>query len=123
MCRDKADVNVSKGHYSEQNWLRFIGDFVPNVHVLRHSGYNLAHWNFSQRGLRRIDGVWFTNDGPLVLAHFSSLSSDTSWVSVNQNRERIDKDHPMYSLITEYKALLPGQFWHEWKGGWQETKF
>lgn len=125
MCENKAEVDVSKGHYSEQNWLRFINEFLgPDCFVNFHSGYNLAHWNFYQRGLYKNENHgWYTKDGPLVVAHFSSLCVDTSWVSCNQNRVKLKPEDPMFQLVSEYKAMLPGQHWHDWKGGKQETKF
>lgn len=119
MCRTKADVNYHTAHYSEQNWLRFAGDFIPGNHILRHSGYNLANWNFYQRGLHQKNGKWMTKDGPLHLAHFSSLCTDTKWVSANQNRHRVPHTtDPMYILVDDYKKMFPGYQWHTWNGGW-----
>lgn len=119
MCRTKADVNYNTAHYSEQNWLRFIGDFTSWNLVFRHSGYNLANWNFYQRELRQENGKWLTKDGPLHLAHFSSLCSDTGWVSANQNRCRLTSTtDPMYVLVQDYKNMFPNYRWHEWNGGW-----
>ncbi len=118
MCQEKASVDYSKAHYSEQNWLRFAGDFVDNIFILRHGGYNLAHWNFAERGLKRLNnGRWGVSDGNLFLGHFSSICADTRMVSTNQNRQTAPSGSPMYELITEYKAHFPNKSWPAWNGG------
>lgn len=81
------ELNGAIGHFAEQGWLRFIGDYLDGVHVLRHAGYNTAYWNVYQRDLRRAGNTWTTKDGPLVLFHYSGFDpGNPKGMSRHQNR-------------------------------------
>lgn len=67
------ELNGPAGHFAEQGWLRFIADYLPNTHILRHTSYNVAYWNIFQRNFRKEGNTWYTTDGPLSLFHYSGL--------------------------------------------------
>ncbi len=83
----KPRLIPQEGHFAEQGWLRFIGDYMSGVKILRHPGYNVAYWNVHQRDLKRIDGKWKVGDATLFLYHFSGLDfAHPEKLSVHQSR-------------------------------------
>ncbi|TVY11830.1 hypothetical protein [Paenibacillus cremeus] len=70
------DRYLSGGIFFEQNWLNLAPAYFQ-VHILRHPGYNVAFWNFGERGrsiVRAGDGRYYANDVPIRFFHFSKLS-------------------------------------------------
>jgi hypothetical protein len=61
--------------YYDQAWLNLVPGFFDDVGVLRHSGYNVAYWNFHERALTRDlkAGGWQIDGQPLVVYHFSGF--------------------------------------------------
>lgn len=81
------ELNGPIGHFAEQGWLRFIGDYLEGTLVLRDTRYNVAYWNVTQRGFRKEGETYMTTDGPLVLFHFSGINLERpELMSVHQNR-------------------------------------
>ena len=92
----KGDLSPRDNHFAEQGWLRFVGDFVDNVLVLRDSGYNVAYWNVMQRDLQLLNEKWHTKDGPLVIYHHSGL----------ENASKMSKYQNRYLAAGTYKEFL-----------------
>jgi hypothetical protein len=58
----------------DQSWLSFVPALWPSCRILRHTGLNVAYWNWLERSVRW-DSVhgWLAGDEPLVFAHFSGF--------------------------------------------------
>lgn len=82
----KPNLSPKEGHFAEQGWLRFIGDFLEDVVILKDTRYNVAYWNYKQRDLQKRDDTWYTTDGPMVLYHYSGLVNAEK-ISQHQDRE------------------------------------
>lgn len=66
---------IESGLYCDQRWLDLAVSLHP-LQVLRHEGYNVAHWNISRRHIgRSASGYsYVVNDVPLRTFHFSMAS-------------------------------------------------
>lgn len=78
------------GRFMNQGYLNLWPERYPGVHIVQHSGSNLAPWNVDGHLLGR-DGEGVTVDGqPLIFYHFSGVSRDTEgqWYSHYPRFER-----------------------------------
>ena len=48
-CRENCRVAFDEHIFVDQGWMDFAPSFVPNTHILRHVGYNVAYWNLHYR--------------------------------------------------------------------------
>jgi hypothetical protein len=96
------------GLAAEQGWLRFAPDFIDDVKIFRHPGYNVAYWNIKQRELKQVNNKWIIDDHPLSLVHFSGLTKDTDprTLSVFQNRYVLLDIDPVYILYKSYYDIV-----------------
>ncbi len=89
----------------DQTWLNFVPFFVQRTHILFDDRYNVAYWNYVERNLRRVDGIWYTNDGPLVAFHFSGLDPrKPEHISRHQNRHKASGE--FLEFIKSYLAAV-----------------
>lgn len=58
------------GLFVDQRWVDLAIGIFP-VRILRHPGYNVAHWNIYHRPLARAGGRLMIKDKPLRFIHFS----------------------------------------------------
>ena len=71
-CQDFCFIDFSRGLFVDQKWVDLAWGLFETT-VLRHSGYNVANWNISQRPLTRQGDTIFAGEYPLVLFHFSGI--------------------------------------------------
>lgn len=72
-CFDRC---YSLGLFYEQNWLNLAPAYFP-VHILQHPGYNVAFWNWGERGdsiVRTPGGQYMVKGEPIRFFHFSNLT-------------------------------------------------
>ena len=80
-------VAPDKGIFVDQSWMDLVPGLFPNVHILRHPGFNVAYWNLFQRPLTRDGKSVLANDQELAFFHFSGLDPlSPEKVSKHQNR-------------------------------------
>jgi hypothetical protein len=118
-CRSKAfvdwwlDISVDApeqapqaGRYSEQGWLRFIGDFLPFTDIYQDPGINAAWWRIdSPDQVEFTEGRWTIDGRPLKLFHFSQIDfEDVESVTVHQERVRGTGD--LLRLYEEYRDTV-----------------
>lgn len=65
----KDDLN--NGLFYDQSWMSMMPCLFDGVHIVRDDRFNVAYWNIHQRNFRVKDGKYWTEDGPLVLMHYS----------------------------------------------------
>lgn len=70
-CRDTPDE--AEGRFCEQRYLDYFADRFAGVHVLAHSGANLAPWNVGNMTLSSRDGKISVNGDPLIFFHFHGI--------------------------------------------------
>lgn len=60
--------------FSDQLWLNLVHAFFDDVYVNKNPGYNVAIWNLIERRVEERNGVYYVNNQPLVLFHFSKYN-------------------------------------------------
>lgn len=79
--------NRTEGFNHEQSWLNMIPFFFDNCHIWRTKCYNVAYWNFQLYNMHIENGIPVTDDGRLVLFHYSGFDPNIpEKISVYQNR-------------------------------------
>ena len=63
----------ARGIFVDQRYLDLVPVLFRGVHVLRHDGVNVAHFNLHHRRLSRENGRWLVNGVPLLLFHFTQV--------------------------------------------------
>jgi len=102
------------GGQMEQNSFNWVTAFVPNVHVLRDTAYNVAYWNVHDRSLRYKsfdeeggEDCWTVDGRPLVAFHFSGFSpSRPSVISVHDHRYSLYLLPSLGCLLDFYRSQL-----------------
>jgi hypothetical protein len=67
-------IDFPKGLFVDQKWVDLAMSFY-DLYVLRHSGYNVANWNISQRNIELEEGNFVVNGVPLRFVHFSGIDT------------------------------------------------
>jgi glycosyltransferase involved in cell wall biosynthesis len=95
------------GRYSEQGWLRFVGDFLDKAHVLRDPGVNVAWWRIDSPDQikKQFDGQWIVDGVPLRLFHFSGIDFDDLG-PINIHQERVRGSGDLLKLYEEYRDAV-----------------
>lgn len=67
--------------FSDQIWLDKWPKLYKNIKVISHKGINTAPWNAIQYSFKIHNGVYYVDEVPLVIYHFSSLKQldDYTW--------------------------------------------
>ena len=109
--REFPQIDLKSGFSGEQGWMRYAMDFDANATVFRNPGYNLAYWNVPDRCIKLVGDSYTVDDYPLVLAHFSGLlaDTDTSKMSVHQDRHYLDRSGAAFKLYSNYQRLAFGR--------------
>ncbi|MCB0350830.1 MAG: glycosyltransferase [Bdellovibrionales bacterium] len=83
----KCKLEPHEGYFADQKWADFFPVFFPETHVVRHPGVNVAYWNLVERNVNMQNGVFTSNDQPLIFFHFSGYRLDRpTELSVYQDR-------------------------------------
>lgn len=68
---DYATEKFLRGLYADQKWCSLLPVLFENINILKHPGYNVARWNYSEREISYDDNKYFINGRPLKFFHFS----------------------------------------------------
>lgn len=72
--RESCIVDTSQGMLGDQTYCNLAPAFIDKLKVLRHPGYNVAHWNLDQRDITfNAEGIALSNGELVKLAHFSGF--------------------------------------------------
>lgn len=102
-CLDAVD----QGLFVDQRWIDLVPGLFPDVHVLRHPGYNVAYWNLAARGLEAREGRYLAGGAPLVFYHFSGFDpAFPDRLSKHQSRIEVGPDTALAGLLRRYADEL-----------------
>jgi hypothetical protein len=108
--------DVSQGMHYEQRWLDLVPAFFEDVHILRHPGFNVGHWNLPERSIREAGNQLMVEDEVCRFFRFSGFDPDQP-LAVTRYSSRL----PMTSigaaatLFARYRGLLEEAGYHETK--------
>ncbi len=85
--------------FSDQLWLNLVHSFFDDVYVNKNPGYNVAIWNLVERQVEEREGIYYVNNEPLVLFHFSKYN-------LEEPGKLVYYDEP-YLTFENFPALKP----------------
>jgi len=110
--QDKGYADFEDGLYVDQKWADFIPCFDDDgVCIVRHPGFNVAHWNMHQRKLSKEHGLYMINNRPLLFFHFSGFDPlNPNEISRTHGRGAVTlESRPEYrDLFVDYRKKLLG---------------
>ena len=100
-------VDPTRGFFVDQRWMDFIPGLVPDTHLLRDTGYNVAYWNLHGRTLSKSDaGGYLVDGGPLRFMHFSGYDPLRP-ERLSKHQTRVDlRDPVLRELADDYGRRL-----------------
>lgn len=69
-------VDPSHGMLNEQKWLSMLPALFDGVLMFRNKTINVAPYNQNLYHLRKEEGEWVTDEGPLALMHYTGIDID-----------------------------------------------
>jgi len=107
-CLHLGYLELESGLFVDQKWIGLAPCFFESVHILKHPGCNMAHWNLHERNLTWTEGKWMVNDlFPLVFFHFSGIDpSDTDQISKYQDEYNLTNREDLRELFSSYRLEL-----------------
>lgn len=72
-CVEWCFYRVEEGKWGDQKYLEDFPKLFKKVHILRHLGSNLAHWNAAQYKITNRSGKIFVNNDQLIFFHFQGF--------------------------------------------------
>ena len=108
--------NIPQGMHYEQRWLDLVPAFFEGVHILRDPGFNVGHWNLSERAIHDVENQ-FTVDGEVCrFFRFSGFDPDQP-LAVTRYSSRLTMADigGAATLFERYLARLEEAGYHETK--------
>ncbi len=100
-------VDVERGYVGDQRWLDLVPGMFDGVRVVRHPGWNVAHWNMERRPFTTVNGEFRVAGEPLVFFHFSGLLSGAASPGRQRDPDAIKPLAPaVQALIADYAKEL-----------------
>ena len=101
-------ADFDRGLFLDQKCLDLSLIFFEDLHIIRHLGYNMAHYNLRERKLNLRDKEYYVNDqDPLVIYHYSGYNwKDTSIISKYQNRFTLQQREDLKEVLELYSEQL-----------------
>lgn len=113
--KEHCRIDKCNGIYVDQKWMDLAPLFFERIKVVKHPGWNMAWWNFSERTLMNGPQGYSVNqlEKPLVFFHFSGFRPDKSQLTERMNSKKFDGPEgiALAKLFEEYRnALLKNGF-------------
>lgn len=103
-------IDKAKGLFVDQKWMDLAPLLFDDIFILKHKGYNMAWWNFSERKLIDLGSHYAVNneDQHLHFYHFSGFKpgSDSITGRSGENQFSYDSKPEIIRLGKEYEAQL-----------------
>lgn len=114
--RERFSHETSRGLHGDQRWLDLAPGFVPDLHVLRDPGVNVAPWNLDERPVR-IDGAGVLAAGvPCRLLHWSGFDPDEPFVLSRHGPARdLASLGDVETLARKYRREVVDAGWAEYR--------
>jgi hypothetical protein len=99
--------------FGDQLWLNLVHSFFDDVYVNKNPGYNVAIWNLIERQVEERNGIFYVNNEPLILFHFSKYN-------LNEPDKLVYYNEP-YLTFTNFPALKP--LYQKYRDGLMEAGY
>lgn len=114
MCRwwedklfDLCKNNLPEGLFVDQKWMDLVPSMFEKVYIEKSQAYNAAYWNIHERKVYKENGIWMSNDEPLVFFHFSGMPiHNIQEISKHQTRYKLSDFPAMEGLFEEYRQTV-----------------
>lgn len=106
--RHECLLDLSRGYFVDQLWMNLAPAYFDGVLIVKHPGWNIAHWNFGERTVARAgDGGWLVNGQPLVFFHFSHYTpKHPERLATFHTRFSFESRPDLVPLYDEYRREL-----------------
>lgn len=103
-------IEKCQGVFVDQKWIDLASLFFDKIKSVKHPGWNMGWWNFSERQLIESSTGLFVNhpDSPLVFFHFSGYKPEREILTerIISDEFVIDENSPLRNLYEDYKNRL-----------------
>lgn len=116
--RTHCRIDKCRGIFVDQKWMDLAPLFFEGIRSVKHPGWNMAWWNFSERKLIKTSTGYAVNEPkfPLVFFHFSGYKPDKSHLTErlqtdefqsasNEALAQLYEDYRNCLLANDYEAL------------------
>jgi hypothetical protein len=104
---DQCYERPKEGLNADQKWLNFLPFYFEKVKIIRHSGCNLAYWNYHERTVEKKNGFFFVNNESLLFFHYSGYSlKHPELISRHQDRFVMQENPAVEELFNICRQIL-----------------
>ncbi|WP_057936048.1 hypothetical protein [Algoriphagus resistens] len=108
--RTHCKIDKCRGIFVDQKWVDLAPLFFDRIKSIKHPGWNMAWWNFSERKLLKSGQTLYVNseEYKLIFFHFSGFKPGNRQITERFQSDEftIDDDHLLQSLFDDYEKRL-----------------
>jgi len=107
--RTHCKIDKCRGIFVDQKWIDLAPLFFDKIKSVKHPGWNMAWWNFSERTLFFGNDIYYVNqpEDPLVFFHFSGFKPGERLITERLKSEEFSVDDPtLRALFDDYERRL-----------------
>ena len=108
--KEHCRIDKCWGIFVDQKWMDLAPLFFENIKLVKHPGWNMAWWNFSERKLMDSENGYLVNSDefPLVFFHFSGFRPEKSGLTERLEKEEFEKEEGalLSTLYEDYRKTL-----------------
>lgn len=108
--RAHCKIDKCKGIFVDQKWVDLAPLFFDKIKSVKHPGWNMAWWNFSERKLVSIDDELHVNseEFKLIFFHFSGFKPGNRLITERMQSDEfaISENQLLQSLFNDYEERL-----------------
>ncbi len=99
---------IETGYFGDQKWLNLAVILFEKVHIVKHLGCNVAHFNLHERTLNNRDGqLYVNNEFPLIFYHYSGYDwKNPALISKHHGRYTLEEREDLRDVLFSYSQLL-----------------
>jgi hypothetical protein len=95
--------DLRTGLFVDQKWVNLAHCFFDRIHILRHTGCNVAYWNLAERVVSAVEDIYMVNgDQPLIFFHFSGYNPELPSSLSSKLRRPLAINPALERILTEY---------------------
>ena len=104
-----------EGIFVDQLPMNYAPIFFNSVKISKNLGLNAAPWNLHERNLRKENGIFYINETPLILYHFSSFNPNNKNLSKEYSRYDFENKKDFKEIYEIYTKQILENNYNEYK--------